>query len=756
MNTENTFEVLSKKRIERDIESWIPEILNPSEDGDLNRLHQISKIENLIVTDDILIQLEELVKCLYPRKRLSGKTLKDAALDHMEGVNPDYYGLWVFYPWSNRLVHILPEDEFIKVRSNRNHYKISPEEQEVLACKKVGLIGLSVGQSVAVTMAMERGFGELRLADFDTLELTNLNRIRTGIKNLGVSKVISVAREIMEIDPFLKLKCFTDGITDENMDSFFTEGGDLDLLIDECDGLEIKILAREKAKSMGIPVVMEASDRGMVDVERFDLEPERPLLHGLVGDLNTELLKTLETNEDKIPYMLDIVGLETISTRAKASMLEIGETITTWPQLASAVTLGGGITADVVRRIFLNQFHDSGRYYMDVEEIIGNKKGDEVKINNGFQEPRLADISVALPELPSSLPKQDADLIVQAACHAPSGGNLQPWQWVYHHGALQLRHDKSLTSSFLDFNDIASMIALGASLENAVLKASALGYKTNVVFCQQDNDECIADLSFQEATELSGTDIELGRAVFDRHTNRNIEFGEAIDREHLEYLESIATSNGSSLVILEGNEKDELAKLIAFAERFRIMHPMGHQNFTEEMRWNQEDVEVSKDGIDIETCDLTEGELAGFKLATNKEVIDKLKEWGGGTAFEKLSKKSTESAYCLGVITRPTKSKEDFIMAGRDLERVWIGANRNGIGFQPQSPLSLILERLETAADLNDEQANELRLASEKLSEIFTPKNLGTPIFIFRLFKAVKPVKKSLRRNIDQHYQALA
>ncbi len=756
MNTRDTFDLLSEKSSKRDLESWTPEILNPNDENDQQRLAAIARNEFLIVTNDIMVQLEELVKCLHPRQRLSGERLKQAALDHLKGTDPDLYGLWVFYSWSNRLVHILPENEFIQVRSNRNHYKISPEEQQTLVKKKVGLIGLSVGQSVAVTMAMERGFGELRLADFDTLELTNLNRIRTGIKNLGVSKVISVAREIMEIDPFLSLKCFTDGITEENMDSFFTEGGDLDLLIDECDGLEIKILAREKAKSMGIPVVMEASDRGMVDVERFDLEPERPLLHGLVGDLNTELLKTLETNEEKIPYMLDIVGLETISTRAKASMLEIGETITTWPQLASAVTLGGGITADVVRRIFLNQFHESGRYYMDVEEIIGNKKGERASSKQMFQEPQLADVSVSLPEIASALTKPDADLVVEAACHAPSGGNLQPWQWVYHNGALQLRHDKTLTSSFLDYNDIASMIALGASLENAVLKASALGYSVDVHFCQEQINGCIANLSFAKGNEPSVVDLELGEAIFQRHTNRNIEKGEPIESENLDHLQSLASANGSSLVILEGEEKDELAKLIAFAERFRIMHPMGHQNFTEEMRWNQEDVEVSKDGIDIETCDLTEGELAGFKLATNRQVIDKLQEWGGGTAFEKLSKKSTESASCLGIITRPEKSKTDFINAGRDLERVWIGANKKGIGFQPQSPLSLILERLENSADLNEAQVNELKIASEKLSDIFRSKHGGTPIFIFRLFKAVKPVKKSLRRNIDQHYQALA
>ena len=54
-------------------------------------------------------------------------------------------------------------------------------------------------------------------------------------------------------------------------------------------------------------------------------------------------------------------------------MPEIGKTILTWPQLASAVVLGGGVSADVTRRIFLNQFTDSGRFYIDIEELIKNK-----------------------------------------------------------------------------------------------------------------------------------------------------------------------------------------------------------------------------------------------------------------------------------------------------------------------------------------------------------------------------------------------
>ncbi len=118
-------------------------------------------------------------------------------------------------------MRVLAEKDFIRLRTSRNRYKITQEEQDLLCSKKIGIIGLSVGQSVALSLAMERTFGELRIADFDTLDLSNMNRIRTGLFNLGIKKTWIVAREIAEIDPFLKVVIFDEGITEENKDDFF-------------------------------------------------------------------------------------------------------------------------------------------------------------------------------------------------------------------------------------------------------------------------------------------------------------------------------------------------------------------------------------------------------------------------------------------------------------------------------------------------------------------------------------------------------
>ncbi|MGH2644487.1 MAG: ThiF family adenylyltransferase, partial [Chitinophagaceae bacterium] len=296
-------------------------------------------------------------------------TLKEAVTEHLNGCVQEDYGVWVYYPWNEKIVHLLDEKEFSTLRTNRNLYKITPEERDSLSTKLIGVIGLSVGQSVALVLAMERSFGELRIADFDTLDLSNMNRIRTGVHNLGLPKTVIVAREIAEIDPFLKVTCFPEGITESNIDEFLNINGRLDLLIDECDSLNIKILCRLKARHYGIPVLMDTSDRGMIDIERFDLEPERALFHGIIPENDFNEIN-LNDPQLRVRLSLQIAGAASISERMKRSIPEIGKTIATWPQLASGVTLGGAAVGEISRKLLVGERIPSGRFYVDVEEIV--------------------------------------------------------------------------------------------------------------------------------------------------------------------------------------------------------------------------------------------------------------------------------------------------------------------------------------------------------------------------------------------------
>jgi hypothetical protein len=318
--------------------------------------------------DTIESQLQELIKINNAGRPISPEEFTNQKNTLLNGVDLPHYGVWCYYEWCNKLVHLLPKEAFIKVRTNRNKLKITEEEQQLLLTKKIGIIGLSVGQSVAITMAIERVCGELRLADFDTLELSNLNRLRASVFQLGMPKVIIAAREIAEIDPFLTVSIFEHGITTDNMESFLGDGETkLDLLVEVCDGLDIKINARKAARNKQIAVLMDTNDRGMVDIERFDLEPVRKILHGLIDEeINIGSL----TPDQRLQLLMKMVSFENISTRLKQSVPEMGKTITGFPQLASSVMLGGAVTTHIARNILLNQPIPSGRFYIDFDKLI--------------------------------------------------------------------------------------------------------------------------------------------------------------------------------------------------------------------------------------------------------------------------------------------------------------------------------------------------------------------------------------------------
>ena len=243
---------------------------------------------------------------------------------------------WAYYPWRRSLVTVLGPNAFHRLRLDRNRNKITAAEQQEMGRLAIGVVGLSAGHAIAHTLAMEGLCRLLRLADFDSVELSNLNRMPATVFDLGINKAIVTARRIAEIDPYMEVQIYPAGLTHETIAAFL-DG--VDLVIEECDSLDVKVRVREEARIRRIPVLMQTSDRGLFDVERFDREPDRHLFHGLLGELDPAELTSLST-ADKAPYVMRILEAPDLSARMAASMVEIDRTISTWPQLSGDVQLG--------------------------------------------------------------------------------------------------------------------------------------------------------------------------------------------------------------------------------------------------------------------------------------------------------------------------------------------------------------------------------------------------------------------------------
>jgi len=317
------------------------------------------------VCDTLEDQLMELLVTRQPALKQNPAALAEQVEAYVNGRDWEQCGVWVWYPWRQTMVHVLDQEDFIELRTNRNRNRITREEQALLRQKTVGIVGLSVGSSYALSLVMERSCGRLRLADFDTLELSNMNRIRTGIYSLGMPKGVVAAREIAEIDPFFPVELHLNGFVAEHASSFM-EG--LDVVCDACDEVSVKARIRMEARERKLPVIMETSDRGMLDVERYD-QPDSIASGYLHGRIDEAMMTELIVASGWKPAYLDLfVDLSQASERGVASLQEVGQTLVGWPQLYSDVASGGAFATQATRKILLGESMPDARLYLALDE----------------------------------------------------------------------------------------------------------------------------------------------------------------------------------------------------------------------------------------------------------------------------------------------------------------------------------------------------------------------------------------------------
>jgi len=288
----------------------------------------------------------------------------------LEEEKPLYkHGVWVYFTWSCKLVHILNEDDFFSVRTARNMNLISREEQEKYYNSCVAVGGLSVGSSVVFALTLQGGPKHIKLADMDRLALSNTNRILIGVDNLGILKTEMVARRVYEINPYAQIELYNDGVHPENIDAFF-EG--VDIMIDELDNIAVKYLMREKAKQYKIPVLMatDNGDNAVVDVERYDIDDNVKYFHGRMGD-DLSYKSLLKLDKFGIGKMATkCVGPENVTIKMQESLLEMGKTIVSWPQLGGAAIINGAAVAYCVRKILNGQPVENNRALISLDEKL--------------------------------------------------------------------------------------------------------------------------------------------------------------------------------------------------------------------------------------------------------------------------------------------------------------------------------------------------------------------------------------------------
>ena len=685
-------------------------VLDESEPADREQLERLRADDQLVVVDCRDRLLAEL-DTLLPRAEPPGSVR------------------WAYFPWRRSLVSVLDAAHQRRLRLDRNRNKITSAEQERLATRTVGVVGLSVGHAVAHVLAMEGLAGALRLADFDATELSNLNRIPASLLDIGVNKAIVAARRIAEVDPYLPIQVYADGIDEANI-SDFMDG--LDLIIDECDSLDMKTLIRLEARRRRLPVIMETNDRGLLDVERFDLEPNRPAFHGLFENVDVSALRAL-TPSEKAPYAMRIVEPAELSDKMAASLVEIGRTLSAWPQLASEVQLGAAAVAAAARAIGLGEDLPSGRVRVDLDMTLRQLRPPTLPTGE-FDE--------AQPNEETGADDTDhLDPVLASIRLAPSGGNSQPWR-------LRVTGAEEVTialaaerTSLMDVKFRGSLVAIGAATFNARVAAAHEGARA--VTTPVDGGDAVVRIRWAQATTPDPGLAELYPAMLARTTNRNLGRREAMSSDLRKQLVDAARDEGADLTVLDGPDQlAAAAALLAASDRIRYLTPDLHAQMMSELRWPGRD--RLDTGIDVRTVSSDALDLIKLRVAERSEVMTQLAKWNGGSALGDATQDRVLASSAVAVVTVAGDTPAEYVRGGAAMERVWIAAETAGLAVQPVSPVFLYARSPAELQGLSAAYWQQLSALQQDLARLA---GIGdrAPVLVLQLSHHARPAFRSRR-----------
>ena len=146
--------------------------------------------------------------------------------------------------------------------------EVGLEGQQRLAAARVLVIGAGGLGSPAAFYLAAAGVGQLRIADDDVVERSNLQRqILHTDASIGTAKVASAAATLSALNPRTRIEAIEERVTSANIERLF-EG--VDVVLDGADNFPVRYLLNDACVKLGKPLVYGAVHRFEGQVSVFD------------------------------------------------------------------------------------------------------------------------------------------------------------------------------------------------------------------------------------------------------------------------------------------------------------------------------------------------------------------------------------------------------------------------------------------------------------------------------------------------------
>lgn len=153
---------------------------------------------------------------------------------------------------------------------SRTERLIGEKNAQKLYNSRVIVFGLGgVGSYTAEALARS-GIGEIALVDFDTVDITNLNRQLYALHStVGMEKAVVARQRILDINPDCQAQAIVKKYLPENSGEF--DLSRYDYIVDAIDNVTAKIDLAVKAEEMNIPIISSMGTGNKLCPEQFEI-----------------------------------------------------------------------------------------------------------------------------------------------------------------------------------------------------------------------------------------------------------------------------------------------------------------------------------------------------------------------------------------------------------------------------------------------------------------------------------------------------
>ncbi|WP_345196994.1 ThiF family adenylyltransferase [Kistimonas scapharcae] len=633
---------------------------------------------------------------------------------------------------------------------SRNVGWFSPEEQELLKYKRVAIAGAGGVGGIHILTLARLGIGRFHLSDFDTFEIENMNRqVGANMSTLGCSKLQVMVDQLKSINPDVDIKVFPKGVNENNLDAFL-EG--VDCYLDALDffALNIRRLLFKKCEDKGVPATTVAP-----------LGMGAAVLNFLPGHMSFEDYFCFDGHSEQEQYLRFLVGLA--PARLHTAYLVDPATVSLADKRGPSTIIGcemaGALAASQVVKLLLNRGDTIAAPrglqmdgYTNQLKLTWRPWGNRNPLQRlAIHFGRKALIDQKTPVKPFAEPETVAQNVIDHARWAPSGDNAQPWRFELNSDSVFTVHTSDTSDTVVyDLHGWSSLLAIGGLLETIEIAATLFSHQASI---QQVRTERRRSPVFQVKLIPDDTCKVSPLAPYIKlRTVQRRSMGTRALNVHEKMTMERALPEDVDVIWLESQpQKNKVAKLLFANGKTRLTMKEAYPIHRAVIDWEKpvkspDKIPIKAVGVDRLTAIVFKWTMASWRRVRFLNAC-LAGTWWTRIQLDWLPARNSAAHFALVARSNPD-NQNDYLSAGRAIQRFWLTASTLNLGFQPQQTPVIFNQYLNQSIRFTDSKRvlHHARKVKYRFDHMFGDK-AERVVFMGRLGRSQLPASRSIRKN---------